>query len=170
MSRKVETKKSSNPEVKLKLTETEIDEIRQAFYLFDHTGSGQVDPQEMIEAFKALGWDNKNPAIFKLICSFAKNKEVINRGGLEFDTLLNTIQDELCDKSSRAGVKKIFELFTDERNPNIITIDGLRRVCREIGEPMSLEEIKELVERASSNGTDLTFEEFYWVLTLNDTG
>ena len=46
------------------LTEDEIDEIREAFNLFDTDGSGTIDPKELKAAMQSLGYDNIEFCIF----------------------------------------------------------------------------------------------------------
>ena len=46
------------------LTEDEIEEIREAFNLFDTDGSGKIDPKELKAAMQSLGFEAKNPTIF----------------------------------------------------------------------------------------------------------
>ena len=41
------------------LTEDEIEEIREAFKLFDTDGSGMIDPKELKAAMESLGFENK---------------------------------------------------------------------------------------------------------------
>jgi len=49
------------------LTEDEIDEIREAFNLFDTDGSGMIDPKELKAAMQSLGFESKNPTIYQMI-------------------------------------------------------------------------------------------------------
>ena len=46
------------------LTEDEIDEIKEAFNLFDTDGTGTIDPRELKAAMQSLGFENKNPTIY----------------------------------------------------------------------------------------------------------
>ena len=46
------------------LTEDEIEEIREAFNLFDTDGSGKIDPRELKAAMQSLGFESKNPTIY----------------------------------------------------------------------------------------------------------
>ena len=46
------------------LTEDEIEEIREAFNLFDTDGSGKIDPKELKAAMQSLGFESKNPTIY----------------------------------------------------------------------------------------------------------
>lgn len=42
---------------------------------------------------------------------------------------------------------------------------NLRRVAKELGETMSADELKEMLERAASNGDEITFEDFFFIMT-----
>jgi Ca2+-binding EF-hand superfamily protein len=41
----------------------------------------------------------------------------------------------------------------------------LRRVAKELGETMSVDELNEMLERAASNGNEITREDFYTIMT-----
>ena len=142
----------------------EVDEIRQAFDLFDTNGSGKIDPKELKAAMQSLGFDSKNPTIFELIADLDTPAATKN-GGIDFDNFTTSINDKLGDKESKEGVKRIFELFVDDPNSNSITLNSLKKISRELGENMSAEELKDMLERASSNGAELTFDEFYEIMT-----
>jgi len=49
------------------LTEDEIEEIKEAFNLFDTEGSGKIDPRELKAAMQSLGFEAKNPTIYHMI-------------------------------------------------------------------------------------------------------
>jgi len=146
------------------LTHDEVEEIKQAFDLFDTNQTGQIDPKELKSAMQSLGFDTKNPTIFQLIADL-DTPENAKRGGVEFDNFVEAINNKLGDKESKEGIERIFNLFIDDPNQNTITLSSLRRIARELGEQMSNEELKDMLERASSNGTELTFEEFYEIMT-----
>merc|ERR1711985_172191 len=49
------------------LTQDQVEEIKEAFDLFDTDGSGSIDVNELKVAMKALGMDAKSEEIRKLI-------------------------------------------------------------------------------------------------------
>jgi len=146
------------------LSQDEIDEISQAFNLFDTNGNGMIDPNELKAAMLSLGFENKNPTIFALIAGLA-TPETQKKGGIDFKTFIDAINEKLGDKETKVGIRRIFDLFIDDSNSDSITIASLRRIARELGEQMSNEELKDMLERASSNGQELTFDEFYDIMT-----
>merc|ERR1739845_295818 len=140
--------------------EDEIDEIREAFNLFDTDGSGTIDPRELKAAMQSLGFQSKNPTIFQMIADLDSGASQI-----DFEEFLDAITQKLGDKETRPGINKIFDLFDDDRT-GTITIKNLRRVAKELGETMSDEELKEMIERADSNGDGaITFDDFYTIMT-----
>ena len=49
------------------LSSEEVEEIKQAFDLFDTNSTGKIDPKELKAAMQSLGFDSKNPTIYQLI-------------------------------------------------------------------------------------------------------
>ena len=143
------------------LTEDEIEEIREAFNLFDTDGSGSIDPKELKAAMQSLGFESKNPTIYQMIADLDTEA---NAGGIDFDQFLDAITAKLGDKESRDGIEKIFRLFDDDSTDSI-NLNNLKRVAKELGETMSVEELREMVERAASNGEEISFEDFYTIMT-----
>ena len=140
------------------LTEDEIEEIREAFNLFDTDGSGKIDPKELKAAMQSLGFENKNPTIYQMIADLEKEGQDI-----DFDQFLDAITSKLGDKETRNGINKIFDLFAE--NQETITLNNLKRVAKELGETMSAEELQEMLERAASNNQEITREDFYNIMT-----
>ena len=49
------------------LTEDEVQELYEAFNLFDSEGTGKVDPREIKAAMKELGYESRNPIIYNMV-------------------------------------------------------------------------------------------------------
>ena len=146
------------------LSQDEVDEIRQAFDLFDTNQTGKIDPKELKAAMQSLGFDTKNPTIFQMI-SELDTPDSQKKGGIDFESFVEAINNKLGDKETKDGIRRIFNLFIDDPQQETITLSSLRRIARELGEQMSNDELKDMLERASSNGTELSFDEFYDIMT-----
>ena len=157
-------KKGSKKVERPGLSSEEVDEIKQAFDLFDTNGTGKIDPKELKAAMQSLGFDSKNPTIYTLIADL-DTPEAAKNGGVNFDDFVGSINNKLGDKESKEGIHRIFELFIDDPNADTITLSSLKKIAQELGENMSAEELKDMLERASANGTELTFDEFYEIMT-----
>lgn len=110
---------------------------------------------------QSLGFEAKNPTIYAMIADLDTHE---NAGGINFEQFLDAITDKLGNKETRNGIQRIFELFDDDRTGSI-NIHNLRRVAKELGETMSADELKEMLERAASNGEEITFDDFYFIMT-----
>lgn len=59
----------------------------------------------------------------------------------------------------------MFALF-DDNNTGVITLEHLKRVARELGEEMTEEELREMIERADLDGDGaISQEEFFNIMT-----
>ena len=78
------------------LTEDEVEELREAFNLFDTEATGKIDPRELKSAMQSLGFESKNPTIFNMISEL----ESLGRE-VDFEEFLDGITSKLGDKDSR---------------------------------------------------------------------
>ena len=143
------------------LSADEVEEIKEAFDIFDADQSGTISVAELLNAMKSLGFDTKNPAIFKMIADFDED----GNGVITFDEFLDMMTARISDRNTRDDLRRVFNLFDDDRKGSI-SVDDLRRVARELGEEISEEELKEIVQRADLDADkQLSFEDFYNVMT-----
>lgn len=141
------------------LTDEEIEEIKEAFSLFDTDGSGTIDPKELKAAMHSLGFEKKSPTVYEMIAELETRSHEVY-----FDEFLEAISAKLGNRDSRDGIDRIFDLFDDDHSSQI-NFQNIRRVARELGETMTPEELKEMLQRASSNGEHINREDFYNIMT-----
>ena len=143
------------------LTEDEIEEIKEAFDLFDSDGSGTIDPSELKSAMQSLGFEAKNQTIYQMISDLDKD----GSGAIDFDEFLDMMTARMSDKDTKEDINKVFRLFDDDKT-GYISIKNLRRVAKELGETMTDEELMEMIERADSDGDgQVSQEDFYNIMT-----
>ena len=65
-------------------TEEQMDEIREAFGLFDSDASGQIDIRELKAAMRALGFEVKNEELKKMVTDVDND----GNGTIEFGEFL----------------------------------------------------------------------------------
>ena len=85
MSKRAGSKRVERPG----LSSEEVDEIKQAFDLFDTNGTGKIDPKELKAAMQSLGFDSKNPTIYQLIADL-DTPEAEKNGGINFDDFVTS--------------------------------------------------------------------------------
>jgi Ca2+-binding EF-hand superfamily protein len=143
------------------LTEQEIDEIREAFNLFDTDGSGTIDPNELKEAMKSLGFDNKNQTVYQMISDIDKD----GKGYINFDEFLDALTVQMSSSDSKEDILKVFNLFDDDQT-GYITLSNLKRVSKELGETMTDAELLEMIERADADQDgQISPDEFYAIMS-----
>merc|ERR1712080_402662 len=125
------------------LTEEQIEEIREAFNLFDADNSGAIDVRELKAAMRALGFEVKKEELKKMI------SDIDNDGnGIEFGEFL----------------EKMFKLFDDD-NTGKISLRNLRRVAQELGENIDEEELQDMINQADRDGDgEINIDEFYRIM------
>ena len=143
------------------LSEDEIMEIKEAFDLFDTEKRGFVSPRDLREAMAALGYELKNQTIYQMIANLEKD----NVSEIDFQEFLNLMTARINEKESKEDIRKVFRLF-DEDNTGYITAQNLKRIAKDLGENMEEIEIREMIERADTDGDGrITFEDFYSIMT-----
>ena len=143
------------------LTDDEIEELRQAFDLFDTDGSGTIDPKELRVAMQSLGFETKNQTIYQMIQDIDKDGD----GDVNFDEFLEMMTSRLAGSDTKEDIQKIFELFDDDMT-GYISLQNLKRVAIELGENMDDAELLEMIERADMDKDgQISSEEFYTIMT-----
>ena len=144
------------------LTEDEVLEIREAFDLFDTDKSGEIDVAELKQALMNLGIDTKNQTLQNMLADIDKN----GNANIDFDEFINMMTAKMSDKDTREDLEKVFELFLGDDNSDKIELKHLKRVCKELNENMSDEELNEMIVRADTDRDGkVSFEEFYAIMT-----
>lgn len=143
------------------LSADEVEEIREAFNLFDTDGSGTIDPKELKTAMQSLGFESKNQTIYQMIGDIDKD----GSGEIDFDEFLDLMTARMSDKDSKEDIQKVFTLFDDDKT-GFITLQNMKRVASELGEAMSDAELLEMIERADNDQDgQISFDEFFSIMT-----
>merc|ERR1712028_41469 len=111
------------------LSEEQIEEIREAFNLFDADNSGAIDVRELKAAMRALGFEIKKEELKKMISDIDND----GNGSIEFQEFLEMMTGKMGEKDTREDIEKVFKLFDDD-NTGKISLRNLRRVAQELGE------------------------------------
>merc|ERR1711934_871009 len=111
------------------LSEEQLDEIREAFSLFDSDASGAIDVREFKAAMRALGFEIKNEELKKMVSDVDND----GNGTIEFAEFLAMMTGKMGEKDSREDIEKVFKLF-DNDSTNKISFRNLARVAEELGE------------------------------------
>lgn len=150
----------SSTRVKSTLTSDQTAELREAFALFDSENKGSLDARELKAAIRALGFDVKKEQVRKMMSELGKE----NGDLFTYEDFAAVIRPRMHEKGTREEIMKIFRLFDDEQ-AGVITFKNLKRISLEIGENISDEELRDMLNEADRDGDGaLNFEEFYRVM------
>merc|ERR1712007_272497 len=114
------------------LTDDQLDEIREAFSLFDADASGMIDVLEV-----------KNEELKKMVTDVDND----GNGTIEFAEFLAMMTGKMGEKDTREDIEKVFKLFDDD-NTNKISFRNLARVAEELGENIDDEELQDMINQA----------------------
>ena len=107
----------------------------------------------------SLGFQKKSPTVYEMICEL----EEIG-GEVDFEDFLDAISNKLGNKETKEGINRIFDLF-DEDNTGTINLNNLKKVSKELGETLSVDELRDMLTRAASDGKEITREDFYRIMS-----
>merc|ERR1711991_916698 len=139
------------------LTEEQIEEIREAFNLFDADNSGAIDVRELKAAMRALGFEVKKEELKKMISDIDND----GNGSIEFGVFLEMMTGKMGEKDTREDIEKVFKLLDDD-NTNKISFRNLARVAQELGENIDEEELQDMINQADRDGDgEINIDEFY---------
>jgi len=138
----------------------DLTELKQAFDLFDHDGSQKIKIKECIEGMKSVNFDKTNPILFDIICDLEGTE------WCSWPKFAYHVYSCITDRNSDEGLRTLFDLFIDDPEKDTITFDTFKRICNEVGENMSDEEMKNILEITTQSGNDISFEDFCQYMKL----
>uniref|UniRef100_A0A7S2V0E0 EF-hand domain-containing protein n=1 Tax=Fibrocapsa japonica TaxID=94617 RepID=A0A7S2V0E0_9STRA len=143
------------------LDDEAIEEVREAFNLFDTEGKGTIDIRELKAAFRALGFTVKKNDIREMMAHLGKESHEYN---IAFNEFVQMVTPRMMNRDTREEIMKVFALF-DEDQTGGISFRNLKRVAAELGENLTDDELQEMVDEADRDGDGvINQEEFYRVM------
>ena len=99
--------------------------------------------------------------LFALVCELDKED---NKEGIGFEQFLCAFTTDLVGDTTREHIGSIFRMI-DENNKGTIKLDDLQKVVKEVGEIVSIEELREMIKRLGAENGAITFDEFYAIMS-----
>ena len=156
------TSKSEQQPQKIRneLTEEQKREIKEAFSTFEDTG---IDPDELKSAMQALGFDAKNPDVQKILDKLDRHKNP-----LSYEEYMDVMIDKEENKNPEVEMRKAFKVLCEEGTDKI-TLKSLSKICADLGEKMSEEELQEMINEADKDQDEEVGEEDF-IKIMQKTG
>ena len=92
--------------------DSDLEEIRKGFEMFDTDGTGLVNPSEIKEAMESMNLPEKNPFIYEIISSLSSD-DTQYKNGISIDDLVNYVYEKVNDNESNLGLKQLFDALKD---------------------------------------------------------
>lgn len=145
--------------------ESELEEIRKGFEMFDVNGTGKIIPIEVKEAMDSMNMKEKNPFIYDVIESLCAEKQFRNNNGISIEDLVNYVYDKVNDNESNMGLRQLFDALKDPES-DTISMHTFIKLAKDYGddEGISEDELRYLLEKTQLGGDELTFDEFYTIM------
>ena len=152
---------SSSLKYKPQFSQDTLDSILKTFKLFQDK-DGKINCDNLLVSLRELKFDQQEPVIYDIfeeICSS-------NKTGLTYDEFVDKLNETLQDRDSQKSTERTYELFVEDPK-GTLTYDVLKKVARDVGDNATDEEIRKTFNYASSNGQDIPYEEFHYIMTKN---
>ncbi|XP_055984054.1 centrin-2-like [Sorex fumeus] len=117
---------------KPKLTEEQIQEIRETFDVFDADGTGIIDVKEVKVPKRAFGFEPKKEEIKKMVSKIDKE----GPGKVNASDVLVVVTQKMSEKDTREEIPKAFKLFNDDETGKI-SFKNLRIMFEELDDNFS---------------------------------
>merc|ERR1712070_835556 len=110
------------------LSDEQMDEIREAFNLFDGDQSGAIDVRELKAAMRALGFEVKNEELKKMVSDIDND----GNGTIEFGEFLQMMTGELGENIDDEELQDMINQ-ADRDGDGEINIDEFYRIVKKKG-------------------------------------
>eukprot|EP00322_Chrysochromulina_rotalis_P024764 CAMPEP_0115862106 /NCGR_PEP_ID=MMETSP0287-20121206/18004_1 /TAXON_ID=412157 /ORGANISM="Chrysochromulina rotalis, Strain UIO044" /LENGTH=173 /DNA_ID=CAMNT_0003316515 /DNA_START=58 /DNA_END=579 /DNA_ORIENTATION=+ len=141
------------------LSAEQVEEVREAFSLFDVDSSGAISYKELRACMKALQIKVDKDELKKMILEVDSDQS----GEIEFPEFLQMMTGKMASGDTREEVQKVYAMF-DTDGAGTISFAALKRVAKELGESMTDDEIQSMLEHANKSGKPgkgVSFDDFY---------
>lgn len=143
------------------LSEEQKQEIKEAFELFDTDKDKYIDYHELKVAMRALGFEVKKADVLKIL----RDNDREETGKISFQDYNDVMTDLILERDPQEELTKAFKLFDDDDSGKI-SLRNLRRVARELGENMTDDELRAMIEEFDTDGDgEINLEDFISIMT-----
>ncbi len=136
------------------LPEGDLSELKKAFDILDTEGKGKLNMKEVMSNMDELEFYKTNPTLYSIL------KDVSDKEKCSWPKFAYFANARMTERDTKEGLSTIFNLFIDNPDKGTITFETFRRICNEIDCGLSDLQLKEILEKATNNGDEITFKEF----------
>merc|ERR1719201_1917170 len=137
-----------------KLSDQELDCLKEAFSLFDADHDGEITINELGRVMRNHGLNPTNDELKDMIRNVDKN----SNGAIDFNEFIEMMVRR--DAKVEEDVMHAFRVF-DRDGDGYISVEELRLTMNNLGEPLTDQEVRSMIEEADLDGDGrINFQEF----------
>lgn len=137
-----------------KLTDSELDCLKEAFSLFDADHDGEITVYELGRVMRNHGLNPTDEELEDMIRNVDKN----SNGAIDFNEFIEMMLRR--DAKVEEDVMHAFRVF-DRDGDGYISVEELRLTMNNLGEPLTDHEVRSMIEEADLDGDGrINFQEF----------
>ena len=136
------------------LPEGDLSELKKAFDILDTEGKEKLNMKEVMQNMDELEFYKTNPTLYSIL------KDVSDKEKCSWPKFAYFANARMTERDTKEGLGTIFNLFIDNPDKGTITFETFKRICNEIDCGLSELQLKEILEKATNNGDEITFKEF----------
>nr|XP_022337392.1 neo-calmodulin-like [Crassostrea virginica]XP_022337394.1 neo-calmodulin-like [Crassostrea virginica] len=146
---------------KHQLTKEKVQELFDAFSMFDKNGDGMISADELKRVLFQMG---KHPTLRELQ-AFVRSVDADKSGTIDFDEFLEIFARKMSIDPEKE-LHEVFEVF-DGNKDGFISPDELFNTLSRLGEPTTKEEAQAMIREADLNGDGrVDYKEFKAILNF----
>ncbi|CAN0445648.1 unnamed protein product, partial [Ectocarpus sp. 12 AP-2014] len=88
-----------------------VEELREAFDLFDTKGAGEIPMSELVDSMQTLGFQDKNPMMFELMQNISSK---MKGGPMTFVQFAEDLADLIRDVNQEKDLRMVFDMLDTE--------------------------------------------------------
>ena len=146
---------------KLELNLDQLKILKRVFNLYADR-NGVVNLKDILEGMREAELDIKHPLAYDLISQLNASEY---KNGIKYEQFCEEINKKLEDRESEDSIERSFAYFVENSDRNKIDANDIKRIADEVGEEMSEDQAKRIINRVGKTGKDADFDEFYMVMT-----
>ena len=136
------------------LPEGDLSELKKAFDILDTEGKEKLNMKEVMRNMDELEFYKTNPTLYSIL------KDVSDKEKCSWPKFAYFANARMTERDTKEGLSTIFNLFIDNPDKGTITFETFKKICNEIDCGLSELQLKEILEKATNNGDEITFKEF----------
>jgi len=152
------------------MSKSEIEDLREAFRLFDVDNRGIISLSDLREVANALALENGNKENARSTSSFRHLSDMLCNASFDDDDkeldeeAFVRLLSERHEDDSRDEYQRVFDLF-DAKGKGYISVADLRKIAEDLGETMSNDELEEMISKAAPTSGKVTRDDFQKIMT-----